>query len=115
MTRLSRTLILVTPVGALLSACSSSTTSPTTTTTGTTTGSNATNTALPAPFRLFSDSVTITIEGTNLVLRTKNVPDHKSAYFQTTDSRYQAYNGTNLAFIGTVMPFGALIGGVFVG
>ena len=26
------------------------------------------------------------------------MPDHKSAYFQTSDSRYQAYNGTNPIF-----------------
>ncbi len=59
---------------------------------------NATNTALPAAYRLFSDSVTITVEGNTLVLRTKDVPDHKSAYFPTSDARYQAYNGTNPLF-----------------
>ncbi len=98
MTRLPQRFARLTLFAALLVACSSSTTSPTNTDTTTTTGSNATNTALPVPYRLFSDSVTITIEGTNLVLRTKDVPDHKSAYFQTSDSRYQAYNGTNPLF-----------------
>jgi len=42
--------------------------------------------------------VTITIDGSTIVLRTKDVPDHKSAYFQTSDPRYQAYNGTNPLF-----------------
>ena len=59
---------------------------------------NATNTAIPVAFRAFSDSVVITVESGFVVLRSKSVPDHKSAYFATTDSRYQAYNGTNAAF-----------------
>jgi len=59
---------------------------------------NATNTAIPAAFRAFSDSVVITVENGFVVLRSKSVPDHKSVYFATSDSRYQAYNGSNPAF-----------------
>jgi hypothetical protein len=68
------------------------------TTGGTTTVPNASNSALPAGYRLFSDSVTITVEGSTIVLRTKDVPDHKSVYFPITDPRYEAYNGTNPLF-----------------
>jgi hypothetical protein len=33
-----------------------------------------------------------------ITIKCDGVPDHKSVYFATSDSRYQAYNGTNTAF-----------------
>ena len=66
--------------------------------TNTTVTVNSTNTAIPAAFRAFSDSVAITVENGFVVLRSKSVPDHRSPYFATSDSRYEAYNGTNAAF-----------------
>lgn len=74
--------------------------SPTGTTTGTTSGAPQAIPAVDASvmYAKFVGSATVTREGTNMVLRTTNVPDHKSPYFPTTDPRYQAYNGTNPQF-----------------
>lgn len=66
-----------------------------TTTTTTTTGTSAT---VPDVFKKFNSTVTISSDGTYITLKTDGVPDHKSCYFGTTDSRYEAYNGTNTAF-----------------
>jgi hypothetical protein len=58
-----------------------------------------TNSSLPAVFtRKFSAAVTVTVDGDNIVLKSNAVPNHKSPYFSKTDSRYEAYNGTNSAF-----------------
>lgn len=46
----------------------------------------------------FSSNVTVSIEGDYLVIKSNGVPDHKSPYFASTDSRYEAYNGTNTNF-----------------
>ena len=78
----------------LIGSCKSSDPSPSTTTTTTTT----TNTTLPDVFKKFSSSVTISLSGDYIVLNTKAIPDHKSPYFGKTDSRYEAYNGTNSNF-----------------
>jgi hypothetical protein len=42
--------------------------------------------------------VTVSTEAGYVVIRSTGVPDHKSPYFATTDSRYEAYNGTNSSF-----------------
>ena len=62
-----------------------------TTTTTTTMGSDS----VPAVFAKFGNGVTVTRDGNFIVLHSTNVPDHKSTYWPTSDSRYQAYNGTN--------------------
>lgn len=61
----------------------------------TTTTSSAT---LPDVFKKFNTTVTISVEGNYVVLKSNAVPDHKSPYFATTDSRYEAYNGSNAAY-----------------
>lgn len=43
-------------------------------------------------------SVTATVEGDYLVIRSNGIPDHKSPYFAKTDARYEAYNGSNIKF-----------------
>jgi hypothetical protein len=58
-------------------------------------GDAASNDQIPAVFKKFSSLVQISIEGDYVVLRSNGVPDHKSPYFATTDSRYEAYNGSN--------------------
>jgi hypothetical protein len=50
--------------------------------------------AVPAIYAKFS-GVTIYLDGDDVVIETTTVPDHGSPYFETTDSRYEAYNGTN--------------------
>ena len=64
-----------------------------------TTGGGTTNATLPDWYKKFNASVQIYTEGNFVVIKTNGVPDHKSPYFQTTDSRYEAYNGTNPAFV----------------
>lgn len=63
-------------------------------TTGTTTPQ-----ALPALFSKFNSGLQIYTEGNFVVIKTNSVPDHKSPYFATTDSRYEAYNGSNASFM----------------
>src|SRR5689334_12343504 len=46
----------------------------------------------------FSPTVTLSMDGDNVVLKSNGVPNHKSPYFGKTDSRYEAYNGTNTSF-----------------
>jgi len=57
-----------------------------------------TATGVPAVFSKFSSAVSISLDGDYVVLRANGVPDHKSPYFAPSDSRYEAYNGTNRNF-----------------
>jgi len=66
-----------------------------------TTGSESTEsstTGLPTAYAKFGSTVTVTLDGDYAVVRANGVPDHKSVYFARTDSRYEAYNGTNSSF-----------------
>lgn len=74
-------------------ACSSADASTTTPTTPTSISSDA-----PAMYSQFGNGVQISVEGATVVIRATGIPDHKSPYFATNDSRYQAYNGSNSAF-----------------
>lgn len=60
---------------------------------------NSTSTELPAVFKHFIDAVEIYIDGDYVVLKSNGLPNHKSPYFATTDSRYEAYDGANTNFI----------------
>ncbi len=77
------------PVSAVLLAlaCSSPTTPSAAATSTTTTG--ATGTA-PAWFAKFSPAVTVTSDGTNVVLRSTGVPDHPSPYWGVGNALYEA-------------------------
>jgi hypothetical protein len=55
-------------------------------------------TATVSPYAKFVTGVTVTQDGSTLVIVSNGVPNHKSVYFATTDARYEAYNGTNTAF-----------------
>lgn len=57
------------------------------------------NATLPDVFSKFSTAVQISTEGNYVVLKATGIPDHKSCYYTTTDSRYEAYNGTNPNFM----------------
>ncbi len=52
----------------------------------------------PAVFDLFNEDVNVYVEGDQVVLETTNIPDHRSPYFGTGDSNYEAYNGSNPNF-----------------
>ncbi|CAN5457705.1 hypothetical protein BH11BAC5_BH11BAC5_55670 [soil metagenome] len=61
-------------------------------------GGNAT---VPAVFSKFNSTVTISVEGNFVVLKSNGLPEHKSPYYQGTTwaaTLYEAYNGTNPAF-----------------
>lgn len=85
-------LSLFTAAVVLVLACSSPATptaTSTATTTTTTTGSIAAN--APAMYQRFSAAaVTITVDGTTVVLKSNTVPDHKSPYWGTTNALYEA-------------------------
>ena len=57
-----------------------------------------TNATLPDVFKKFNTSVQVYVEGNTVVIKTNGLPDHKSPYFATSDSRYEAYNGANANF-----------------
>ena len=61
------------------------------------TAAAATN-PLVAAFARLSTSVTVRQEGGFWVITSNSTPNHPSPYFPRTDSRYQAYNGTNLQY-----------------
>jgi hypothetical protein len=54
---------------------------------------------LPAVFQKFTDNVNVYVEGNFIVIETDNIPDHGSPYFNQTDTRYEAYNGSNTNFM----------------
>lgn len=88
--------LVILVVGTLVSiSCSKDSA---TTTTGTSTGTGTSTATVPVVFKKFNSTVTISSDGTYITIKSDGVPDHKSCYFVTSDSRYQAYNGTNTAF-----------------
>ncbi len=67
----------------------------------TTGGGGGGTTTVPAVFSKFSSTVTISVEGNFVVLKSNGLPEHKSPYYQGTAwqaSLYEAYNGTNPNF-----------------
>lgn len=81
-------LTFVTSAILLALACASPTSpsAATTTTTTTTTGTSG----APAWYTKFGTAVTISTEGTNVVLRSTGVPDHASPYWGTGHALYEA-------------------------
>lgn len=53
---------------------------------------------LPAVFEKFTDNVNVYVDGIYIVIETDNIPNHGSPYFNTTDPRYEEYNGSNANF-----------------
>lgn len=60
-------------------------------TTTTDTGSNTNE--VPAVYRKIYGATSITSDGTWIYIKTKDLPDHKSAYYPTTNPLYEAYSG----------------------
>lgn len=61
-------------------------------------GTDTTGNGLPAPYSKFYNIEELYLDGTTVVIRTKDVPDHGSPFFDESDSRYEAYNGSNPDF-----------------
>jgi hypothetical protein len=49
---------------------------------------------VPAVYQKIYGATSITNDGTYIYIKTKDLPDHKSAYYQTTNALYEAYSGT---------------------
>ena len=73
----------------LVCACASPS-SPTTTTTTSTTTPSATPSAAPAMYQRFQSAVTVGIAGTQVVLKSTGLPDHKSPYWGAGNAFYEA-------------------------
>ena len=61
----------------------------------------ASNDSVPAIFKKFYGTKSITRDGDFIVITTIDLPDHKSVYYKGTQwesTMYQAYNGTNTSF-----------------
>lgn len=71
-------------------ACSSPTTPAASSSTTTTTTSTGGTSTAPAWFARFGSSVTVSVEGTQVVLRSTGVPDHPSPYWGSGHSLYEA-------------------------
>ena len=55
-------------------------------------------TGLPPGYEKFTNGTTVTLDGDFVVIQAQGVPNHGSPYFDQSDSRYEAYNGTNPDF-----------------
>ena len=78
----AKTLSILTIV-ILLASCSKS--SSTTTTTS--------SVAVPAIYTKIYGATSITNDGTYITIKTKDLPDHKSPYYASTNALYEAYTG----------------------
>ena len=56
-------------------------------------------TDIPPIYEDFSDDVTVSRDGNFIVLETKNVPIHRSPYFEESHPNYFPYNGPNPNFV----------------
>lgn len=79
-------------LGVLIACAAASTTNPKDD--GSTTSAN-----LPSVFNNFTSDVKLALDGSTVVITATSVPNHRSPYFATSDSRYEAYNGSNPNFV----------------
>jgi hypothetical protein len=61
-------------------------------------GDSAASSTLPVPYQAFYNVTSIAVEGDQIVIRTKDLPDHKSPFYGKASAKYEAYNGTNASF-----------------
>lgn len=94
---------LIAPLLLILgfSACSTSSTDDVTPTN--TTNSSSTDGTTTNDFKILYDKITnitsIDYSGsTNTIIKTNNIPDHKSPFFGVGNAKYEAYNGDNPSF-----------------
>ena len=50
--------------------------------------------AVPAIYLKIYGATSITNDGTYITIKTKDLPDHKSPYYPTSNALYEAYSGT---------------------
>jgi hypothetical protein len=63
------------------------------TTTPTNNNTTPTSTAVPAVYSKIYGAASITNDGTYITIKTKNLPDHKSTYYPTSNALYEAFSG----------------------
>ncbi len=81
----AKTLSILTIV-ILLASCSKSS--------STTTTDTSTSIAVPAVYLKIYGATSITNDGAYITIKTKDLPDHKSPYYASTNELYEAYTGT---------------------
>ena len=81
--KISALVVIVIAFGSIIS-CSNDDSTDTTTST----------TEVPAVYKKIYGATSITSDGTYIYIKTKDLPDHKSAYYPTTNALYEAYSGT---------------------
>jgi hypothetical protein len=55
---------------------------------------NTASVAVPAVYKKIYGATSITNDGTYITIKTNGLPDHKSAYYPTTNPLYEAFSGT---------------------
>lgn len=85
-TKLKNFIVAILALGAISSCNKSDDTTTPTPTTG--------NNTVPAVYSKIYGASSITSDGTFITIKTNGMPDHKSPYYQTTNSLYEAYSGT---------------------
>jgi len=73
---------LISSIGII--SCKKSSSSSTSTTTDT----------VPSVYKKIYGATSITSDGTYITFKTKDLPDHKSCYYATTNALYEAFSGT---------------------
>ena len=63
----------------------------------TTTAADTTTNTVPDVYKKIYGATSITSDGAYVYIKTKDLPDHKSAYYPTTNALYEAYSGTTFA------------------
>ena len=56
--------------------------------------STTTDAEVPAVYKKIYGATSITSDGTYIYIKSKNLPDHKSAYYPSSNALYEAYSGT---------------------
>jgi hypothetical protein len=81
---------LLAAVAVSMCGGSQSSTTPTAPSSSTGTSGSSSPGALPAAYSRFGGSATVTLDGTTVVIRTSDLPDHSSPYFGSGNSGYEA-------------------------
>lgn len=87
MKNLKINILFIIGVAVNFASCSSNDDSNTTITT-------AATVEVPSVYKKIYGATSITNDGTYIYIKTKDLPDHKSAYYPTTNALYEAYSGT---------------------
>lgn len=83
-------LSLIAGSALLTTVCSSEQSATTTTTSPSTPASTQSTGSLPAAYARFGGSATVSLDGTTIVVRTTDLPDHPSPYFGSGAASYEA-------------------------